>query len=192
MASAFAATVDRLRQLPRVASLRVTLYGSLAWLGKGHRTDKAVILGLAREMPDTIDPGVADEIVMSVRPDRTLQFAGRRNIAFDPELGIVMDQVAETPVHPNKIELTACDSDGATIESDRWCFAGGAFVALESHLGLPHDETSKTLPFPLRSGQQLLAMEPAVGVDVADMVFANDLTRESAAEVERRLTASSM
>lgn len=73
-AAAFAATVARSGQFPRVASLRVTLYGSLAWTGKGHGTDKAVILGLAGEMPDTIDPDVADEIVLSVRHDRTLRF----------------------------------------------------------------------------------------------------------------------
>lgn len=98
-----------------------------------------------------------------------------------------MNGVAETPVHPNTIELTACDSDGATIKSERWCSVGGGFVALESKVGIPHDETSKTLPFPFRSGQELLAMGEAAGLDVADMVFANDVARESAAEVERRL-----
>ncbi len=90
-AAAFAGAIVASDVLWRVNRVRVDLFGSLAWTGKGHGTDKAVILGLSGEMPETIDPDAADTIVASVRDDRILRLAGRRPIPFDPEISIVFD-----------------------------------------------------------------------------------------------------
>jgi len=39
-----------------VSRLRITLYGSLAYTGAGHATDRASILGLAGMLPGTKPP----------------------------------------------------------------------------------------------------------------------------------------
>ena len=68
--------------LDRVTRVRVDLYGSLAWTGKGHGTDKAVLLGLSGQTPEAVDPDEADAIVATVRERRQLRLAGRRLIGF--------------------------------------------------------------------------------------------------------------
>src|SRR5271163_89217 len=60
-----------------IARIEVTLLGSLAWTGRGHATDKAVMLGLAGEQPDTVDPDQADAIVAALTQGKLLKLPGR-------------------------------------------------------------------------------------------------------------------
>ena len=69
--------------MPRVSRVRVDVYGSLAWTGKGHGTDKAVIVGLAGEIPETVDPDDADRIVALARRERSLR------LPWDPRSSLI-------------------------------------------------------------------------------------------------------
>lgn len=186
-AAAFAESMVASDNLRRVARVYATLLGSLAWTGKGHATDKAVILGLAGEKPDTVDPDWADQIVLSVRRDHRLRLAGRQIIHFDPDRDIVLDRVSETPVHPNTLQLVTTDENGRPLLSERWCSLGGGFIALESAADTGQIESGEVVPFPFRSGRDLLVMGEAANLEIADLVFANEIRRQSAAEVEKRL-----
>ncbi|QCI65270.1 L-serine ammonia-lyase [Phreatobacter stygius] len=186
-AAAFAAAVAAAGLLPRVARVRADLFGSLAWTGKGHGTDKAVILGLAGEAPDTIDPDAADGIVLSVREKHELRFAGRRAIRFDAVSDIVFDGVGATPQHPNTLAFTVLDAAGVELASERWCSVGGGFVIREEAIGEPQVETGGPIPFPFRSGRDLLALGAGAGLSIAEMVMANEVSRRPAAEVEHYL-----
>ena len=86
-AAAFANGLVASGAIDRVATVEVALLGSLAFTGSGHATDKAVILGLGGEEPETVDPDLADALAARVRETRTLNLAGRRVIAFDAERG---------------------------------------------------------------------------------------------------------
>jgi L-serine dehydratase len=186
-AAAFAGAIVASGVLPRVDRVRVDLFGSLAWTGKGHGTDKAVILGLAGEMPDTIDPDAADAIVVSVRNDRMLRFGGRHPIAFDSETGIVFDVKTVPPHHPNTLAFTAYDQADVVIGSERWCSVGGGFVVPENELGQPQVAAEDPVPYPFRSGQDLLVMGVASRFPIADMVLANEVSRQPLEQVEYRL-----
>jgi L-serine dehydratase len=186
-AATFAANLAGSGDLRRTVSVRVTLFGSLAWTGRGHGTDKAVILGLAGEMPDSVDPDVADQIVAGVRRDRVLRLAGRHGIGFDPDSAIIFDGVTPTPGHPNTLEFAALDQSGTVLASERWCSIGGGFVALESEIGRASDDGAIAVPYPFRSGQDLLDMGQASGLAIPELVFANEISRASAADVEARL-----
>src|SRR5450631_3641273 len=74
-AAAFAASLAERGAMARVASVTVTLYGSLAFTGKGHAVDKAVILGLSGEAPATVDPDNVDAIVAGVQMRKRLKLA---------------------------------------------------------------------------------------------------------------------
>ena len=82
-AAAFANGLLASGAINSVATVEVALLGSLAFTGRGHATDKAVILGLGGEKPETVDPDLADALAARVRETRTLNLAGRRVIAFD-------------------------------------------------------------------------------------------------------------
>lgn len=128
------------------ARVRCELMGSLAWTGAGHATDKAVMLGLAGHLPDTIDPGEMDAMLGRAAAAKRLCIAGR-DIAFDPATDILFDRKSRTPAHPNTLRFTAFADDGGELLSERWCSIGGGFIARESEVGVPAPTSWRTSLF---------------------------------------------
>jgi L-serine dehydratase len=168
--------------LERIAKIRVTLFGSLAWTGKGHGTDKAVILGLTGIEPATVDPDAADRLVAEVQKHHRLSLGGQKTIAFDPAADIVFDGVSPTPAHPNTLCFDAFDADGEHLASDRWCSVGGGFIVREDRLGLESTDEAE-VPFPFRSGKELLALCEQHTMRIADIVMANERALRSDSEI---------
>ncbi len=179
---AAAAFVDGLGdRLDRVARVRVDLYGSLAWTGKGHGTDKAVVLGLAGQRPDTVDPDQADALV--ARAGQSLALGGRHPITFDQAADIVFDGTTDTPVHPNTLAFAAFAADGTAIARERWCSVGGGFVVREAEVDAPA-AAAPDMPFPYRTAAGLLALCRNRGLAISDIVRRNELALRPAAEVD--------
>ena len=185
-AAAFAAGLAKQGAIDKVESVAVTLLGSLAYTGKGHATDKAVILGLSGFEPEAVDPDAADALVAEVRETRRLPLAGRRRIAFDPETAIAFDILTPTPRHPNTLRLVAKDAVGATLADETWLSVGGGFVAREGA-----DESGAAegapVPYPFRSGAELLARGRESGLSIAEMMRANERAARPADAVEAHI-----
>src|SRR5690606_26441728 len=150
------------------------LMGSLAWTGAGHATDKAVVLGLAGCLPDTIKPDLIDAIVQQAITTKRLQIAGH-DIAFDPARDIVFDRESHTPIHPNTLRFVAPGDDGGELVSERWCSIGGGFIAREEQVGAPASENAAEAPFPFRTASELLTICARNGLSIAEVVSANEL-----------------
>jgi L-serine dehydratase len=191
-AAAFASGLVERGAIGGVAEVGVTLYGSLAFTGRGHATDKAVILGLSGIEPEAVDPDAADALVVKVRESKRLPLAGRRTIAFDPASAIVFDVLTPPPRHPNTLRLVAKDADGATLADETWLSVGGGFIIRDGA-----DDGSATsearVPYPFRSGAELLARGRESGLSIADLMRANEASLRSAeaadAYVDRVLEA---
>ncbi len=181
----FVAELREAGRLPHVARLRVVLFGSLAWTGEGHGTGKAVILGLAGEKPETVDPDAADALVADVAERRTLDIGGRR-IPFDPRADLVFDCAGEAPVHPNTLMFTALDEAGEVLAQERWCSIGGGFVAREEEVGAA-SLGGPDVPYRFRSGAELLRMGERTGLSIAEIVLANECVLRPADQVEQHL-----
>ncbi|MDE2318861.1 MAG: L-serine ammonia-lyase [Rhodospirillales bacterium] len=168
-------------EFARVTRLRVTLFGSLAWTGKGHATDKAVILGLAGELPETIDPNHADALVAEIVAHGALNLEGR-NIAFAPAEDIVFDRQTPPPRHPNTLAFEALDAAGALVAAERWCSVGGGFVTREDE---PADlgAIAVEVPYPFANAVDLLRIGKETGLTIAQIVRANEVALRPAAEV---------
>ena len=80
-----------------IATINVTLYGSLAYTGRGHGTDKAVILGLAGEEPETLDPDAVETLLDRIRAERSLDLPGIGRIDFDPDSQVIFNFDEELP-----------------------------------------------------------------------------------------------
>ncbi len=186
---AAASLVEGLRSrgmLEQVARVQTTLFGSLAWTGKGHGTDKAVLLGLAGEKPETVDPDEADRLAARAATEQSLILGGTRAIKFDPETDIVFDTISAAPVHPNTLAFAAFDQDGKLLAEERWCSVGGGFVVPEAEVGKPQAQ-DQNVPYPFRSGDELLGIAERTGFSVADIVMANERALRPAAEIDRTL-----
>lgn len=159
------------------------LLGSLAWTGTGHVTDKAVVLGLAGFLPDTIEPEQIDTVVEEARIKKRLRI-GSRDIAFDPDTDIVFDRQSETPVHPNTLRFVALDEEGAEVLAQRWCSIGGGFIVPEDMVGDAALEDEAQPPFPFRTGVELLEICEQNGLSIPEVMRANEHAKTPPAELD--------
>lgn len=173
--------------LPDVATLRCELYGSLGATGKGHGTDKGVMLGLMGEAPDTVDPAAIAGMLQAVRASRSLPVLGRHPVPFIEKDHLLFYRREALPEHPNGMKFHAFDAQGACLREARYLSVGGGFVvtsgAPNSQVMAAHDQ----MPFPFRSGRELLAMCQESGLSVAGLMMRNELTWRSREAVEAGL-----
>jgi L-serine dehydratase len=181
-AAAFVAGLVKGGVMARVAGVTVTLYGSLAFTGKGHAVDKAVILGLSGEAPATVDPDAVETIVAGVTTSRMLALAGFRKISFDPVADIEFDFVSLPKRHPNTLRFCARDAQGAVLLDEVWCSVGGGFILREDEAEEVGDG-KVSYPYPFRSSADLLARCDEGGLSIARLMRANENALRPAAEV---------
>ena len=187
-AAAFVAGLAERGTLDRVASVRVNLFGSLAWTGEGHGTGRAVILGLAGEAPERVTAERAARIMTDAADRHALDLGGRVVIGFDPVADIVFDRLSPTPAHPNTLALSARDAAGAELAQERWCSIGGGFVVREAAIA-EISLVGPNVPYPFRSGAELLRIGTCTGLSVAEIVLANETALRPAAAVEAHLAS---
>src|SRR5215468_8451503 len=129
-ARTFAADLRDSGLLPRTAAVRAELFGSLGATGRGHGSDKAVILGLMGETPEGVDVAAIDAVRESVRRSGRLVLLGGREIAFrDGEHLVFLRQ--RLPFHPNGMRFTALDDAGQPLRTRVYYSVGGGFVVDE-------------------------------------------------------------
>src|SRR6478609_9895456 len=78
----FASHIEDANLLAFVTRVRAELFGSLGATGKGHGTDKAVLLGLEGNLPDLIDPDLIAPRLKEIRETRRLMLLGKHAVAF--------------------------------------------------------------------------------------------------------------
>jgi L-serine dehydratase len=173
-----------------LARLRAELRGSLAFTGKGHATDRAVLLGFAGLRPDAVDPDEAERIAEEVARTRTLAPEGLGALAFDPEADIVFDYGPPLPGHANGLILRGLDAAGNVCAQRTYYSVGGGFVLDDAELDRPIvADAVAGVPYPFATAGQMLAMGAASGLSIAAMKRANEETRIPRAELDRRLDA---
>ncbi len=169
--------------LAATARLSATAFGSLAWTGKGHATDKAMILGLAGFRPDSLDPDLAEASFRDLRTDKRLRLPGGRVIDFDPAKDVVFDTVNHFDRHPNAMRFAAYDAAGAEIAEEIWFSIGGGFVEREG-AEASADDSAAPPPYPFTSGDELLEIGQRTGLTIAEIVRANEAAAHGAGAVE--------
>ena len=170
-AGAFVAGLDA-GQIECLARLKATLLGSLAWTGRGHRSDKAVMLGFLGFAPETIDPDDADRRVAAVEAERRLRLPNGATIGFDPACDIEFDRSEPTPVHPNTVRFAAFGADGRELKRETWYSLGGGFVHREGDTETTG--AAGAVPFDYRDAADLIGMCDRSGLSIAEIVRANE------------------
>jgi L-serine dehydratase len=166
--------------------LKVTLLGSLAWTGRGHRTDKAIMLGLSGFTPESIDPDDADRCVEVIATERRLMLRDGTSIAFDPARDIDFNFDEPAAVHPNTMRFSAFDRDGRELKQQTWYSLGGGFIRREGEANSTA-ESAVAIPFDYRSAAELIEMSDRSGLSIAELVQANEMVFADEASVHDRL-----
>ena len=156
---------------PAPARVVATLYGSLAWTGRGHGSDRAVLLGLLGHTPEAIDADEVEAILARFAQTPEIAVGRDRVLPFDPARDIVFDRKTHVDGHPNAMRFEALDSDGAVMCAQLCFSVGGGFVRYEDE---PAAHDLRQPPYPFRSAQELIALCDSRAVLPADIVRANE------------------
>ncbi|HEU4459637.1 MAG TPA: L-serine ammonia-lyase [Methylibium sp.] len=183
-------------RLAATARVLCELYGSLGATGKGHGSDKAVLLGLMGETPDGVDVDAIEPRLAQLRAHKRIALLGRHAIDHDEARDLIFKRRQSLPLHPNGMRLTAFDAAGAELASRSYYSVGGGFVLGEEELAgggstpaIVPDATP--LPLPFHSGAELLERCHAIGGSIAQVMRRNErvLGPRSDAEIDAGLLA---
>ncbi|KJH80186.1 L-serine ammonia-lyase [Stutzerimonas stutzeri] len=167
--------------------VRVELYGSLGATGKGHGSDKAVILGLEGELPEAVDTGSIAQRMATIRESHELRLLGDKTIRFEVSNDL---QFIRKPLayHPNGMILRAFDGAGLQLRSREYYSVGGGFVVDEQAAGSDRIVEDRTpLPYPFRSAAELLALSGEHDLSISELMLANEAAWRPEAETRAGL-----
>ena len=173
-------------QLETCERIEVTLFGSLALTGKGHGSDKAVLLGLMGETPDRINVDTIDARIAEVRDSKTLMLQGTHSISFDESTDLVFDRKTKCKVHPNQMQFLAFDDAGNVLAEETCYSVGGGFVLTAAEVEAakqPSTDQPDPRPYPFHSGAELLGRAKESQLPVSGVVLANELSQRSLDEL---------
>jgi L-serine dehydratase len=181
------AFVTNIGKAADVASLDVTLYGSLAYTGKGHGTDSAVMLGLMGYEPETVDPDAVNDILARVRAARRMEVPGVGEIDFDADAQLKFEYGEELPRHTNGMRFVARSAIGQVVADENYYSVGGGFIARGDE---PEAEAGRREPLhAFDSGDSLLRVAADNGLSIAELVYRNELQWRDADEIEHGIHA---
>jgi L-serine dehydratase len=178
--------------LSRTARVVAELYGSLGATGKGHGSDKAVLLGLEGDEPDTVDIEAIAARLGAIRTAGRLTLLGLHDVAFDEKSDLLFYRVKSLPFHANGMMFTAYDAGGAQLAQRTYYSVGGGFVVSDE---LAADGTrarriapdTTVLPLPFHSGAQLLDQCTRKGASIAQVMRLNERHWRDDAQIDAEL-----
>jgi len=183
----FALKLESAGLLGDTTRVRTELYGSLGATGKGHGSDKAVLLGLAGHEPDSVDVESVPAILAGMRDSGRVNLLGRRDIAFDEKVDLIFNRRESLPLHSNGMKFIAFDAAGAPLAENVYYSVGGGFVVGgdAGQKSIVADAT--VLPHPFTTGEQLLQICAREHQSIASIMRRNERAWRRDAEIDAGL-----
>ena len=180
----FVRELDRAGLLDGATRVETDLYGSLALTGKGHATDRAILLGLQGNEPAAIDPAAIESTVARIRESRRIELAGKHAIVFDEPNDLLLHRDQMFPPearmqHPNGLRFTVFGGDGAIVARRTYFSIGGGFIVEDGEAEAPQASEVR-LPFPFHSAAELLEVARAHSLTIDRVMLANECERQQA------------
>jgi len=179
-ARSFALALEGQGLLATTAAVRTELHGSLGATGRGHGSDKAVILGLLGETPEGVDVGAVEALLARVCDTGRLSLLGRHEVAFREAEHLILLR-GNLPQHPNGLRFTALGTQGETLRTQAYASVGGGFGVEEGAIQAPLSGAAP--PHRFHTGNELLARCRETGLSVSQLMLENELTWRTEAEI---------
>lgn len=171
----------------KIKFVKTDLYGSLALTGKGHATDKAVIMGLLGEIPDTVDTSTIYERISIINQQKKLKLLADFEVPFS----INFQKFERLPYHTNGMRFSLIDENGKEIFSDVYYSTGGGFIVSEDETKYTRTGTSnpddKEVPHPFTTGDELFSHCSNKNITIPQLIYENERTWHSDQEINEKL-----
>ncbi|MEZ8194023.1 L-serine ammonia-lyase [Vibrio cortegadensis] len=171
--------------LENVTRVQIDLYGSLSLTGKGHHTDRATILGLLGNKPDTIKISSANAAMKKAVNDKRLSLSGSHEISFDTETDMLF-HTSNLPLHENGMTISAFDATGTQLVIETYYSIGGGFIATAAQLENGIAESDTQVEFPFKSAEELLNLADKNGLSLGGLVLRNEQAFQSMEAIDSR------
>jgi len=168
--------------------IKAELYGSLGATGKGHGSDKAVILGFEGELPETVDTTTVNERLAAIREHQKINLLGKHSIKFTEKVSLIMHKRQTLPFHSNGMTFSAYNAQGEELSRSTFYSVGGGFIVDETASGsdrIKQDDT--VLPYPFLSGVKLLIHCANNNMHISDVMMENEKVWRSETEIRDSL-----
>lgn len=185
-ARAFIETLVENQQLAATARLTTEVFGSLAFTGKGHGTDHAILLGLEGNAPDTIDPDLIRPRANDIIEEQHINLNHTHVVPFHFVSDFIFNYKDLLPAHTNGMRFTAYDAKQSMIASGIYYSIGGGFILSEAEALRPHEEAAD-VPYPFGNAKTLLALCEQHQLTIAQLMLANEASLRPEHEVKKRL-----
>src|SRR5579864_4378355 len=183
----FVLSLKRDGLLPETEQIAVRLYGSLALTGAGHGTDRAILAGLEGAEPETVDPDSIEPTLQRIRTTGRIRLLGEHEIGFDEPMQLLFMRHERLPRHSNGMRFTALGEGQRVLREQDYYSIGGGFIVRndesEAQLSLAHGAPR----YPFSSAAELLALCREHGLELYELIMANELTWRSGEEVRAGL-----
>jgi L-serine dehydratase len=172
--------------LQHTVHISAQLYGSLALTGRGHCTDRAILLGLEGLSPETIDSAVVEPALQRIRSAKRIRLLGLHEIAFDEPLNLLFHTDQVLPGHSNGMRFTAQDAALNVLAREEYYSVGGGFIV---QAGAESTAEAVTIepPFAFDSGARLLEHGKSQGLEIHELMMARERTWRSETDVRAGL-----
>lgn len=178
-------------QLPfdQVKRIKVDLYGSLALTGKGHGTDKAILLGLEGNLPEDVDPDEVEPRLEKIRNSASICIIGSHTVPFNESNDLIFHMDKLLPYHANGMRFTAFSEDGKKLLEKLFYSVGGGFIVNHDEIDQAEKPEGMTCscPYSFTSGEELLLLCEKENQSIAEIMYANEYHLRSKKEVDQGL-----
>ena len=172
--------------LERTAQVSAQLYGSLALTGRGHCTDRAILLGLTGASPESIDPRSIEPTLAQIRATGRIRLLDRHEIRFDEPLNLLFHRDQVLPGHSNGMRFSAHDAQDQLLAREEYYSIGGGFI-VQAGSEAGGADTRTPAPFEFDSAHNLLQQARANGLEIHELMLARERVWKTGVEIRAGL-----
>ncbi len=174
--------------LSNTHAIKTELFGSLGHTGRGHGTDKAIILGLSGHQPNTVDPDIIDDLLEKVESSKIIHLNENKQLVFNRKKHLTFHKRKVLPLHSNGMRFIALDSENKELLSKDFYSVGGGFIISHNKLAQKEIiEDGTELPYSFDNGDQLLESCKNNKLSIAEIMYANELVWNDLATINEKL-----
>jgi len=184
----FVTSLEEEGLLSETRAIRVEFYGSLGATGRGHGSDRAILMGLEGEAPDRVEPAAIAGRVEVIRSRKEVLLLGKHRIKFSEVEHMIFNRHESLPYHSNGLRITAFGETGKDLKTKVYYSVGGGFVVDEKAAGLDRIVSDHTLqPFPFHSANELLQLCKTNKFSISRLMLENEKMWRTEADIHEGL-----